>query len=157
MKRTTTFLICLMLGTSLAQSQDYRDKAAEEKAEMDKQAQLKEQRNKNWNGNEKNSIDKNQYRSQSPQNNDAYNKPGAAAQFIPCPVTQIEARVTSSIPSDWWDTPQQGNLQNTRVTDVGGQPTLQCLYWAYGTEIPLMKRAPAGLRCVAQSNGFRCE
>lgn len=157
MKHAIIVLVCLLFGMSLVYAQEYRDKAAEEKAELEKQAQIKEQQDRNWNAREKNSVDKSQYKPQPQQNNGYSDKPSSAAQFIPCPVTQIEARVTSSIPSDWWDTPQQGNLQNTRVTDVGGSPTLQCLYWAYGREIPLMKRVPAGLHCTAQSNGFRCE
>ncbi|MBF0491988.1 MAG: hypothetical protein HQM15_04330 [Deltaproteobacteria bacterium] len=139
---------------SLAFSQGY-DKAAQEKAARDKEEIVKRgQAQQQYNQ----PTQAPQYNKQEPSPPVYQNTPGSkSAQFIPCPVTQIEAKITSSVPSDWWDTPQVGNLQNTQVTNIGGIPTLQCLYWAYGTNIPLMKRVPAGLQCSAQSNGFQCQ
>lgn len=157
MKHKMILMTWMLMVSPLAYTQDGRDKAAQEKAELDKQMQYEEElRGKTSDSSYKASYKDTHINNQRPVA-DPTSKPKPSAQFIPCPVTQIEARITSSIPSDWWDTPQQGSLRNTRVTHVGGEPTLQCLYWAYDREIPLMKRVPAGMHCVAQSNGFSCD
>lgn len=147
MKRKITWLAqVLLLGTAVAGAQDGdRDKAEQERAAAEREAAAGASAAYGTHG------------KIYPPTANGNGEAAAAAQFIPCPVTQIETRVASSLPSDWWDTPQVGKLQGTRVAMVGGAVTLQCLYWAYGQEIPIMKHVPAGLECEAQDQGFRCQ
>lgn len=152
-----SLLLASLSFNSYAHSQEY-DKAAQEKAAMDKEEVVKREQAQ---------------QQQNKQNNIApqyyYNKPEAnqapaplaqnnirTGQFISCPIQMIEARITTPLSGDWWETPQQGRLQNTEVIQMSGGQTLQCYYQAYGTRIPIMKRSPAGLNCVAQANGFQC-
>ena len=81
----------------------------------------------------------------------------AAPTVINCPVDQFRTEVTTPLPTGWWQTPQVGNLVDTRVTNVGGTPTLICDYWAYGDKVAVMRKAPAGKTCRARSGGFRCD
>ena len=82
----------------------------------------------------------------------------AAAQaiFIPCPIKQARTEVVTPLPKGWWQTPQVGNLTGTQIQTIGGQPTLVCKYWAYGTNVSVMLRQPAGTHCTAQPGGFAC-
>ncbi len=81
----------------------------------------------------------------------------AAARTINCPVDQVRTEITTDLPDGWWQTPQRGSLQNTRVADVGGEPTLICEYWAYGTTVSVMRRPPERQPiCTAQEGGFDC-
>ena len=81
----------------------------------------------------------------------------ASGAFVPCPLAQARTEITSSIPSGWWVTPQLGSLQDVRVQTIGGQPTLVCAYWAYGTQAAVMRRFPEGMSsCAPQGAGFLC-
>lgn len=80
----------------------------------------------------------------------------AAQQFIRCPVTQLRTQATTRLPSPWWQTPQEGGLKNTRIEVIGGQATLVCGYWGYGTLISVMRKPPAGTHCTARRGGFTC-
>lgn len=80
----------------------------------------------------------------------------AAAVRIDCPLTQARTEITSPLPSGWWQTPQQGNLQETKVGNIGGDPTLMCGYWAYGSTVYVMSKAPAGANCSSDASGFTC-
>jgi hypothetical protein len=79
-----------------------------------------------------------------------------AQGLVECPVPEIEARVTTKLPSDWWSTPQVGQVTGTEVAKVGGDLTLICKYRAYGTEISVMRKAPSNMGCIAQPTGFAC-
>ena len=80
----------------------------------------------------------------------------AAAEYIECPLTQARTEITSPLPSGWWQTPQQGSLEETKIQNIGGTPTLMCGYWAYGQTVYVMREAPAGATCTADGNGFTC-
>lgn len=80
----------------------------------------------------------------------------AAAQRIECPLDQASTEITSPLPNGWWQTPQGGRLQDTKVEMVGGKPTLMCGYWAYGTTVYIMSYAPQGAECSADATGFTC-
>lgn len=80
----------------------------------------------------------------------------AAAVRIDCPLNQARTEITSPLPSGWWQTPQVGNLQETKVGQVGGKDTLMCGYWAYGKTVYIMKHAPSGANCAADATGFSC-
>lgn len=80
-----------------------------------------------------------------------------AQQTIQCPVDTVTANITTAIPSPWWSTPQQGNLVNTEVIMMGGQPTLMCKYWAYDKTVTIQRRAPEGVKnCTANGKVFQC-
>jgi len=78
----------------------------------------------------------------------------AAVENISCPQAQIRREVTTSLPSDWWNTPVVNNLQNTRVITIGGRASLQCQYGAAGA---IQRYAPDGATCSAVAGGFRCQ
>jgi len=80
----------------------------------------------------------------------------AAPQRIDCPAGQVQTRIVTPLPAGWWETPQIGNVANTKIADIGGKPTLMCGYNAFGTVVYTMKEAPVGTECVAESNGFTC-
>ncbi len=84
-------------------------------------------------------------------------RPGApaAAQYIPCPVSEVTTEVTTPLPDSWWQTPQIGQLLETRIGVVGGEATLMCLYRAYDTSVAVMMRAPSD-SCSALGGGFQC-
>ena len=65
-----------------------------------------------------------------------------ALEQIYCPVSEVTTEITTPIPSPWWQTPQVGGLVETRIEWIGGQPTLMCLYWAYGSSVAVMHLAP---------------
>ncbi len=80
----------------------------------------------------------------------------AAAVRIDCPVTQVRTEITTPLSDGWWQTPQVGNLQSTKIGKVGGKDTLMCGYWAYGKTVYIMKEAPEGANCTADATGFSC-
>jgi|GEM_PF-742781 len=82
----------------------------------------------------------------------------AAADEVTCPVNQVRTEITTSLPDPWWQTPQVGNLQSTRVGEVGGETTLICEYWAYGDTVSVMRRPPENtFNCSAHDGGFTCQ
>lgn len=81
----------------------------------------------------------------------------ALALDIECPANQVTTEITTPLPGAWWQTPQRGSLQNTRVGNVGGNPTLICEYWAYGTTVSVMRPTPdSHPDCTAHEGGFTC-
>jgi len=82
----------------------------------------------------------------------------ASAEEVTCPVNQVRTEVTTDLPDPWWQTPQVGNLQNTRVGEVGGETTLFCEYWAYGDTVSVMRHPPENtFNCSAHEGGFTCQ
>lgn len=80
------------------------------------------------------------------------------AHFIACPVERLRTEVVTNLPRDWWQTPQIGKLEATRVQRIGGKDTLVCAYRAYGATASVMRLPPQGSgRCRAAENGFYCE
>lgn len=81
----------------------------------------------------------------------------AAAVEISCPLDQATTQVTTPLPGPWWQTPQLGSLEGTEVAAIGGELTLVCKYWAYGTTVSVMRKAPpARQNCSPTSTGFTC-
>jgi hypothetical protein len=81
----------------------------------------------------------------------------AFARQIDCPTDQVRTEVVTALPSPWWQTHQVGNLQNTRIAEIGGETTLICEYQAYGTNVSVMRTPPAQFQnCTANSDGFQC-
>jgi hypothetical protein len=80
----------------------------------------------------------------------------AQAQRFDCPLSQARTEITSPLPSGWWQTPQVGSLQDTNIQNIGGDPTMMCGYWAYGKNVWVMHKVPAGTNCVADATGFTC-
>ncbi len=82
----------------------------------------------------------------------------AAAREISCPHDQVRTEITTSLPGRWWQTPQVGSLQNTRVAEIGGETTLICEYRAYGTTVSVMRLPPENFpNCTAREGGFTCQ
>lgn len=82
----------------------------------------------------------------------------ALADEVTCPANQVRTEITTSLPDPWWQTPQVGNLQSTRVGEVGGETTLICEYWAYGHTVSVMRRPPENMtNCTAHDGGFTCQ
>lgn len=82
----------------------------------------------------------------------------ALADEVACPVNQVRTEITTSLSDPWWQTPQVGNLQNTRIGEVGGETTLICEYWAYGTTVSVMRHPPENtFNCSAHEGGFTCQ
>lgn len=78
-------------------------------------------------------------------------------EWVACPVQRVRTEIVTQLPSEWWQTPQNGDLKNTMVSNVGGKPTLSCRYWAYGGLVSVMRLVPNGLNhCVAKRGGFSC-
>jgi hypothetical protein len=81
----------------------------------------------------------------------------AAPQEVLCPVAEVRTDITTSLPKPWWSTPQQGKLQSVAIQVIGGEKTLVCRYWAYGTQVSVMRKLPEGVTgCVAAGNHFAC-
>ncbi|MEE9455514.1 MAG: hypothetical protein V3V13_14205 [Paracoccaceae bacterium] len=80
----------------------------------------------------------------------------AAAVRIECPLDKARTEITSPLPSGWWQTPQVGRLQETKLGNVGGDATLMCGYWAYGQSVFVLMKAPVGMDCTADATGFSC-
>ena len=79
---------------------------------------------------------------------------GEGRTHIKCPVDEVRAEITTSLPEPWFQTPQVGRLERTRVELIGGTRTLVCEYWGYGRRVNVMREAPG--RCVAVRGGFVC-
>ena len=75
---------------------------------------------------------------------------------IYCPKQKIRTEITTPLPSGWWQTPQVGSLLETEVKNLAGKPTIFCKYWAYGTKVSIMKRAPRGYICHAVNKHVQC-
>ncbi len=75
------------------------------------------------------------------------------AEYIPCPLEEIESDVTTAKPPGWWSTPKVGRLQGTDIVQMGDQPVLLC-YYGVGS---ITRDAPPGTECVALERGFRCQ
>ena len=89
----------------------------------------------------------------------AFFAPVANAQrsFIKCPVETLATEVVSRLPSEWWATPQRGNLLGTEVRSLGGRPLLVCNYQGFDASVPIMREQPTEFRsCAAFSSGFVC-
>lgn len=87
----------------------------------------------------------------------AFSAASASAAEITCPLTHARTEVVSPLPGPWWQTPQVGNLQNTRVTTIGGDVTLVCEYRAYGATVSVMRLPPDRTpNCTANADGFTC-
>jgi len=77
---------------------------------------------------------------------------------VRCPVSQVRAEIITSLPSPWWQTPQEGGVIETKVANIGGKQTLVCRYQAYGGGVSVMREMPAGMRsCTPVTGGFRCQ
>lgn len=79
--------------------------------------------------------------------------PPAAAETVNCPLSEVRRSITNAIPGDWFTTPVDSRLTETRVANVGGTPHLLCVYSEAGT---ILREAPAGQTCVARTGGFEC-
>jgi hypothetical protein len=78
-------------------------------------------------------------------------------EAVPCPVNTVRTEIITSLPSPWWQTPQEGRLVGTRVASVAGRRTLVCEYSAYGTKVAVMREFPSGaIECRPTPTGFRC-
>ena len=76
---------------------------------------------------------------------------------ILCPIKQIQAEITTPLPSPWWQTPQINSLLGVSIQTIGGTPTLVCEYRAYGTTVGIMRRFPEGkTNCEANRDRFIC-
>lgn len=150
LKHYLLFLLFL-LSPTLSFAQNYSDKAAEAEALKKREIQLKESQ---VNAPKQEKVDEGKKQNHSDLKQNSSNH---SANFIACPLQQIETKVKTALPAGWWDTPQVGKLQNTQIMNIGGKQTLQCFYWAYDKSIPLMKLAPEGKTCSAVQGGFSCQ
>jgi hypothetical protein len=83
--------------------------------------------------------------------------PNANPNDISCPVAEVRTEITTRLPKPWWNTPQEGKLESVEVQVIGGEKTLVCRYWAYGTKVSVMRKFPEGVRnCKATGNHFEC-
>lgn len=81
----------------------------------------------------------------------------AAAVRIECPLQKVRTEITSPLPSGWWQTPQVGSLQETRIANIRGDKTLMCGYWAFEKTVYIMQKAPASMQCRKDARGFDCQ
>jgi len=79
--------------------------------------------------------------------------PALAEQRINCPQQQAKRMITDRLPSGWWTTPVVDGLSQTKIMNVGGQPTLMCVYGNAGS---IQREAPSGKSCRAVTGGFVC-
>ncbi len=80
----------------------------------------------------------------------------AQGEFVRCPVNKLRTEVVTDLPSPWWQTPQIGGLEDTRIQNIGGEITLVCAYRGYGGTVSVMREAPSGTECRARADGFSC-
>lgn len=78
----------------------------------------------------------------------------AKADYIRCPLEQARRTVTDPLPDGWWTTPIVNRLSETRVQDIGGKPSLICVYGGSGS---VQREAPQRQVCEAVPGGFNCE
>lgn len=76
--------------------------------------------------------------------------------FVRCPVNKLRTEVVSDLPASWWQTPQIGELEDTRIQHIGGEATLVCAYRGYGGTVSVMRLPPEGATCEARRDGFSC-
>lgn len=82
---------------------------------------------------------------------------GKTDMWVACPVQEVQTQVITTLPGDWWQTTQMGELKSTAVTNIAGKPTLSCRYKAYGNLVSVMRLYPPGVsRCIAKKGGFSC-
>jgi len=79
--------------------------------------------------------------------------PAAAETRIDCPLPQVTRTITDNLPSGWWTTPVANRLSETKVMNIGGKPTLMCIYGSSGS---IQREAPVGQQCRAVTGGFTC-
>jgi len=85
------------------------------------------------------------------------NRSGKGDTWVACPAQEVQTKVITTLPNDWWQTTQVGELKSTAVTNIGGKPTLSCRYRAYGNLVSVMRLFPHGAsRCIAKTGGFSC-
>jgi hypothetical protein len=77
----------------------------------------------------------------------------AAAETIDCPSSTLERTVRPSPPSGWYTTPVRSRLTETRITTIGGQLTMMCIYGEAGS---VQREVASGQTCTARSGGFEC-
>ncbi len=77
----------------------------------------------------------------------------AAETRINCPLQQARRTITDNLPSGWWTTPVVDRLSQTKIMNIGGKPTLMCIYGGAGS---VQREAPAGQTCRAITGGFSC-
>lgn len=77
----------------------------------------------------------------------------AAAESVNCPLPTVTRGITATLPSGWYTTPVRSRLTETRVMDIGGQPTMACVYSEAAT---VLREVPAGQVCTARAGGFEC-
>jgi hypothetical protein len=83
--------------------------------------------------------------------------PKTGGHDIVCPVAEVRTDIVTRLPKPWRTTPQQGKLQSVEVQVIGGEKTLVCRYWAYGTQVSVMRSFPEGVHeCRAAGNKFEC-
>jgi hypothetical protein len=76
-----------------------------------------------------------------------------AGVWINCPLDRATRTITERLPPEWWTTSVVDRLSATRVEEVGGEPTLVCIYGRSGS---VLRRAPSAA-CHALPGRFRCE
>ncbi len=77
----------------------------------------------------------------------------AGAETFNCPITTANRSITNTLPSGWYTTPVRSRLTETRVDNIGGQPTMVCVYSEAGN---VLREVAAGQTCTARSGGFEC-
>jgi hypothetical protein len=84
----------------------------------------------------------------------AFAASGAAhADTVNCPVTNAMRTITTPVPGEWWTTPIVAALSETRIANVGGRVTLECVYGNAGI---ISRYAPDGQVCAAAGLAFNC-
>ena len=83
--------------------------------------------------------------------------PKAGGHDVVCPIAEVRTDIVTPLPKPWRTTPQQGKLKSVEVQVIGGEKTLVCRYWAYGTQVSVMRSFPEGTHdCRASGNKFEC-
>jgi hypothetical protein len=83
--------------------------------------------------------------------------PNANSTDVSCPVAEVRAEITTTLPKPWKTTPQKGKLQSVEIQVIGGEKMLVCLYRAYATQVAVVRSFPEGVRdCRANGNKFEC-
>lgn len=77
----------------------------------------------------------------------------AREKQIKCPRQQAERKIVNKLPDGWWTTPIVARLSQTKVMNVGGEPTLLCIYGNAGS---VQRKAPRKMTCLAVTGGFTC-
>jgi hypothetical protein len=76
---------------------------------------------------------------------------------VACPAAEVRTDIVTPLPKPWRTTPQRGKLQSAEIQVIAGEKTLVCRYWAYGTQVSVMRSFPEDTRdCRASGNKFEC-